>query len=242
VRRLLGGLAVGLVATGCSGAPGAGAGDAASTTASKPLAEVVSDESSAADRGCVDSAGEQRATAAAWYPDRADGVLLLGGQAPANPSVERTDAFRDLVLAAVAARIPDAEPGRESQVDASGSGCTTHRWVDVDVAGGQLVVTEWRVVHAAAPSWIADETGFRAVDDATLVSDGTSLRVVLAVAPDGTTLRVGAYGDGALDRYAGWPTTMAALPGAPPPGPAPTDLDTLTAIAHDALGAVLAGR
>jgi hypothetical protein len=105
-----------------------------------------------------------------------------------------------------------------------------------------VIVTEWRVVHAAQAPVVPLERAFEVVDDRTLVAHGDSIRVALVVAADGTTVRVSAYGVGARDRVAGWPTTMAQPPDAPPPGPAPTDTDTLVAIGRDVIAGILAGR
>ena len=89
---------------------------------------------------------------------------------------------------------------------------------------------------------MANETGFRAIDDTTLVSGGDSVRVALVVAPDGTTVRVSAYGSRAKDGVTGWPTTFAKPPDAASPGPAPTDTDTLIAIGKDVLAGILVRR
>lgn len=233
-------VAVALVA-GCSSSNDDDAGAVADDTVDE-LADVVADADSAADTGCVDEAGELAATAAAWYPEAAQGILQQGGDDVQAPSAEHGAAFAELADAAVSSTLPDAVAGDLSELDASGTGCTTHRRVIFEVGRAQVAVVEFRSVHAASPRWIANETGFEATDDGTMVSAGTSLRVALAVAPDGTTVRVTAFGPGALDQYTGWPTTFPQEPDAPASGPAPADSEMIVAIAHEVLAGVLADR
>jgi len=238
VRWLAATVIIGALALGCS----ASTDRSSSGSSTVAAADSVPDQQSAADTGCVDEAGSLHATAGAWYPKSARGVLTLTGQDVTSPSAGDTDAFRNLAEQAVISRVAGATIGDERQLDASGTGCTTHRWVDFDVGDAQVVVSEWRVVHAAEAYWVANDTGFSAIDDSTLVSGGDSVRVALVVAPDGTTIRVSAYGARAKDRFSGWPTTTAPSPGASPPGPAPTDTNTLIAIGRDVLAGVLVRR
>jgi hypothetical protein len=239
MRWLVATAIIGALAVGCS----ASTDQSSSGSSTVAATDSVPDQQSAADTGCVDEAGSLHATAGAWYPKSARGVLTLTGQDVTSPSAGDTKAFRDLAEHAVTSRVAGATLGDQLQLDASGTGCTTHRWVDFDVDDAQVVVTEWRVVHVADASYgVANETGFSAIDDTTLVAAGDSVRVALVVAPDGTTVRVSAYGARAKDRYSGWPTTRAPSPGAVPPGPAPTDTKTLTEIGKDVLAGILVRR
>ena len=62
--------------------------------------------------------------------------------------------------------------------------------------------------------------------------------VVLAVDPDGTAVRVTAYGDGAAELVAGWPTTTVAARSTVSAGPAPIPAAELVPVAHAVLASV----
>jgi hypothetical protein len=177
------------------------------------VSDPVPQSRNAADSGCLDERGTLRAHAADWYPADAPGSLLLGGSA--QQAVAATDPFQVVAGAAVHAAVPSAvsRPGLEySDTEA---GCVTHRYASFTAGPDEIVVSAWRVESAANPQSVPDEQGFTLVDNATLVSEGPHMIVVLMVAPDGTTARVTAYGAHARDLVAGWPTTVVSNPSAP---------------------------
>jgi hypothetical protein len=238
VRRLVRGrllfVPVGIALAACAGES---AVDDGTTTIAPSVAEV-SDIDGAADTGCLDGAGPATATAADWYPEDAHGTLALAGE-------ERVSAggpeFVEAASAAVAANVDHPFTLEStSELSATPRACITHRYATFSAADGTaIVVSAWRLEHTAAPSWVANETGFVVRGD-TVVSDGSSITVVLVVAPDGSTARATAYGRGARELVSGWPTTMAPPPGqAAPPGPVPANVDQLTAVARSVLEEVL---
>jgi hypothetical protein len=129
-----------------------------------------------------------------------------------------------------------------SQLKRSRRGCVTHRYATFTSGEKRLVVTAWRVNSAADPYWVPNERRFVRLDDSTLVSRGRHITVVLAVARDGTTARVTAYGAGAADMLSGWPTTTAAPPPTTEPGLAEATADDLIPAARSVLAFVLDER
>jgi hypothetical protein len=232
---------VAVVAAGCTGViacageaevdEGIGAGGARGAE--------VSDINGAADTGCLDAPGSAAATAAEWYREDAAGTIALVGDERVSDGGPE---FVEAASAAVAANV-DHPLALEatSELSAAARDCVTHRYATFSAPDGTaIVVTAWRLEHTAAPSLIASEAGFVAGDD-TVVSDGLSIKVALVVAPDGSTARASAYGRGARERVSGWPTTMPLPPAqaAIAPGPAPADVDELTALARTVLAEVL---
>jgi hypothetical protein len=193
----------------------------------------------AADRGCLDEAGTLDASADGWYPRDGVGWLRLNGDHAASAAL---DAFEQEATQALAMVAPSfvlsdgfeyVEPQRR---------CVTHRNVWFAAGDDDIVVSAWRVESAASPHWVPTEAPFESIDDSTLGSSGEHVSVVLAVAPDGTTARVAAYGAGAAARTSGWPTTTPPPRGAPEPGPASLTTDDLIPVAHDVLTFVLGQR
>jgi hypothetical protein len=199
----------------------------------------VPDAPTAADTGCVDTDGTLHATAGAWYPNDAQGTLVLGG----DPlSTAEGDDFVGTAQQAVNEELDGFTLHDSSEAAAAGQACATHRFVVMERAdGSDVAVSVWRAEHAAAPSWVANENGFAVKDASTLVADGESIRVALAVAPDGTTVRVTAYGPNARSQVSGWPTTIV-VPNAPPPGPAPASLAQVVDISQTVLSDVMNSR
>lgn len=201
-----------------------------------PPSGTAPEAATVADTGCLDEAGTVRATPAAWYHDDALGFVGLNGDVPAAPS----DRLAPLVLATTAAMAEQFGPMPEAGTrEYTKAGCVTHRYVNFGLDNGTIVVTAWRVEHASQPGWIPNEGAFVAQGDDVLVSTGAHLVLALAVAPDGTTVRVAAYGIGELNAVSGWPTTMAQPLGAPPPGPAPATAEQVIAVARAALAQVV---
>jgi len=190
------------------------------------------------DRGCLDGPGKLNAHVTAWYPGPSGSPLVLDGERDTSAAL---DAFRS--AAAAAAR--DVAPGFATddgfELRRAG-GCVTHRYAAFTSGDDTIVVSAWRVESAADPFWIPNESEFVALDDATLVSSGEHIVAVLAVAPDGTTARVSAYGARVAAMTAGWPTTMAPSPSAPPPGPAAVTTEDLVPVARSVLAYVLDQR
>ena len=122
------------------------------------------------------------------------------------------------------------------------TGCVTHRYAVFTRGEENIAVSAWRVGSVADPFWVPNEAPFRPLDDATLVSEGEHITVVLVVAPDGTTSRVSGYGARANLMVVGWPTTFPRAEGDPPPGSTPVPTDVLIGLAHRMLDAVLVAR
>jgi hypothetical protein len=104
------------------------------------------------------------------------------------------------------------------------------------------VVSAWRLESAGDPFWVPNESGFVVLDRSTLVSGGAHIAVVLAVAADGTTVRVTAYGARATSMVAGWPTTTTSSPSVAKPGIASMTVEQLLPAARTTLSHLLGQR
>lgn len=202
-------------------------------TDSIPIASV------AADDGCLDEPGTLHAAASSWYPASSGGALTLNGDRSTSAALDGFRAAASVALHDVAPAFV-ASDGLEYQ--RAGGGCTTHRYAVFANDDAEVVVSAWRVQSAANPFWVPNEAGFVAVNDSTLVSRGSHIAVVLAVAPDGTTARVTAYGARAAALVAGWPSTTTSSPTAPPPGLTSFTADELIPVANSMLTYVLDQR
>ena len=236
-------MAVAILLAACSagnGSSGVGPStSAAATPSAEPTAaDVVPVSNLDPDRGCLDEAGKLNAHVTAWSPGPSGSPLRLDGERDTSAAL---DSFRAAAAAAVRDVAPEftADDGFEL---ARASGCITHRYAAFTSGDDTIVVSAWRVESAADPFWIPNEIEFVALDDSTLVSSGDHIVVVLAVAPDGTTARVSAYGARAAAMTAGWPTTMAPSPSAPPPGLAAVPTEELVPVARSVLAYVLDQR
>jgi hypothetical protein len=186
--------------------------------------------------GCLDDPGTLHAPASAWYHTGANGVLSLSGQFVTS---DRFVHFTSTVDEAVQKHTDSFVADAASELAADQEACVSYRSVQFSRSDGSaLIVAVWRAEGAADPYWIPNETGFTVRDESTLISDGAHIRVALVVGPDGTTVRVTAYGKGELEAVSGWPTTSA-----PPPtvefGPAPATVDEIVAIGHEVLSETL---
>lgn len=183
--------------------------------------------------GCVDEAGTLRASAGAWYHQGASGVLSLSGQ------VVQSDKFADFGRAvdeSVQNHVHSFVADSGYELAAQPDSCVIYRSAQfVRRDGAAIVVSAFRAQGAADPYWIPNEVTFSERDDKTLVSDGEHIRVVLVVAPDGTTVRVAAYGIGELQAVSGWPTTSAPTTPTIAYGDAPATLAEIVAIGNDVL-------
>ena len=222
------------------------------TTAESPAAEPPRAEDPSAtapdtipvlngapDRGCVDVAGTLHAPASAWFTDSAGSAPLLNGD-PVESSAD--DAFQRAVTDVAGRVAPQFEITERFDLQRPEAGCVTHHYAKLTDGDDELVVTTWRMESAGNPNWIANESSFATLDDSTLVASGSHIEVVLSVAPDGTTVRVTSYGAHAVELVAGWPTTTAPRPDAPPPGHAQLTVDELLDIARPVLAAQLDSR
>lgn len=183
--------------------------------------------------GCVDEPGRLRAPAGAWYHQGAAGVLSLSGQ------IVESDKFADFGRAAddsVQNHVHSFVADSGYELAAQPDSCVIYRSAQfVRRDGSAIVVSAFRAEGAADPYWIPNEVTFSARDDATLVSDGAHIRVALVVAPDGTTVRVAAYGVGEMQAVSGWPTTSAPSTPTIAYGNAPATIDEIVAIGNDVL-------
>ena len=183
--------------------------------------------------GCVDEAGALRASAGAWYHAGAAGALSLSGQVVQSKNYAN---FGRAVDQSVQDRVHSFVADSGYELAAQEGSCVTYRSVQfVRRDGGAIVVSAFRVEGAVDPYSIPNEAAFSPHDDTTLVSDGAHIRVALVVAPDGTTVRVAAYGTGELAAVSGWPTTSAPTTPTIAYGDAPATTDQIVAIGNDVL-------
>jgi len=205
------------------------------------LADDVPIVNGPVDTGCVDEVGVLSATTAAWYPDGSVGALALSGE-PVESDTGR--AFVGSVRSAMLS-LGDrgAVVGAGRDLAAVPGGCPTHHEVSMALGDGQVVVTAWRLMGAAGLfSWLPSEGAFALDGPSTLLSTGPHVTVVLEVAPDGTTVRVSAYGAHSRDAMAGWPTTTPAPADAPEWGPAPLSGSEARDLAAVVMADLLAAR
>jgi hypothetical protein len=216
--------------------------DVASATTDTFVSDSIPTVNAAADGGCLEEAGTLRARADEWYPGRTGSPA--GGRGGVLTTSAEMDEFVSKAIGVIGEAAPGFTPTSEAEYRASLDGCAVARHVFLAEGDEQIIVSIWRLQSAADPFWIANEAPFTTFDDHTLASDGGHLSVVLAVAPDGTTCRLSAYGTGAADRVAGWPSTVAPHPNstAEPLGDAPLRADKLVPMAHEILVDVLDER
>jgi hypothetical protein len=226
------------VAGGTSTSPGSI--DGSVTRMSDADDTVPTDRRFVADSGCLDKPGRLRAKLNSWYPRHSHGTLGHGG--PRRRPGPRLDAFQHAAAQAVARAAPRFKAATEFQTGYPRRRCVTHRDAWFSFGGDDLQVAAWRMRSAASPSWLPSEARFVSIDDSTLVSRGDHIVVAVAVAPDGTTVAVTAYGRRAAARAAGWPTTQPTRPSAPESGPAALTADDLAPVARRVLTFVLAQR
>lgn len=243
-------LAVGLLLGACSvdeaTREACGEGATCMTTTAAPGESVtpagtVPEVSGSSDTGCVDEAGTLTAEAMQWYPGTGTGWLGLSGEPVSTPKGE---AF---VAAAKGAMISLGDPaegfiGSGRDLAREPGGCATHHYAEFTRGDEDVVITAWRL--EAATSWGAlPLEGTPTPDGAsTLMSIGPHIGVVLAVAPDGTTVRVSAYGAHTRLATTGWPTTTVAAPDAPEWGPMPLTAGALRDLAESLLAELLSSR
>jgi hypothetical protein len=182
--------------------------------------------------GCIEEPGTLRAPASAWYHSGSAADLTFSGEVVESATFGD---FGKAVDTAVQhyAQLFVADSGYELAKTADS--CVTYRSAQfVRKDGAAIVVSTWRAEGAADPSWIPTEVPFSSHDDATLIADGLHIRVALVVAPDGTSVRVSAYGVGELQAVSGWPsTTVATSPISY--GDAPATTDEIVSIGKDVL-------
>lgn len=227
-----------------------GEGASCATTTVTDLAEssapVLADDipivNGPVDTGCVDEAGVLSATTAAWYPDGSVGALALSGE-PVESDTGRAfvESVRSAMLSLGDRGASIVGAGRD--LAAVPGGCTTHHEVEMAFGDGEIVVTAWRLMGAAGLfSWLPSEGSFALDGPSTLLSTGPHVTVVLEVAPDGTTVRVSAYGSHSRDAMAGWPTTTPAPADAPEWGAAPLNGSEARDLAGVVMADLLAAR
>lgn len=174
-------LVAGLALVGCGGGP----------TAS-PVPTVVG----AASFGCVDEAGTVSATAAQWYPAGGGGEFDTGNQPADNYNTAFLDAVEEAMVAALPGTgVRSGDAGAESMTY---GGCASNRWVDMyDATSHYYFVAVWRPETRVDLSRHLDGSTFSTKGDRLLLGSSTQWpgRIVLAVAPDGTTARIWAPGD-----------------------------------------------
>jgi len=191
------------------------------------------------DIGCVQLPGEITATADQWYPPEAAGSVAFAVEI--TMSSNQLARLADLVIDASADMYGSFATSAIRDLAPDPGFCTTHHYVEVTLNdGSQIIVTAWRSVAAAAPRTIPNEGEFIAIDESTFASTGPHLVSVLAVAPDGTSVLVSAYGKDAYDAIndTGGLVTTSLDPAAI--GAAPATADELVGLAHDALAALAA--
>jgi hypothetical protein len=206
----------------------------ATTAAVDPDATVPNAPS--ASLGCVDDPGTLRAPASAWYHSGAAGVLALTGEfVTSKDLVHFAKKADDFVQEHTDSFVAESASELAETVDS----CPNYRSVQFDRDDGtSIIVAAWRVEGAVDPAGVPNDAPFVVRDDATLVSDGAHIRVVLVVAPDGTTVRVSAYGKGAVQVVSGWPSTTAST--APiVQGDPPASIDDIVAIGRAMLSETL---
>ena len=203
------------------------------------VADSIPTVNAAADQGCVDEAGTLHADAAAWYPGDSGSPPGLGGS-ETTTSADLVD-FTATATAALTPVAPGFVLENQFEYHARVSNCVSHRYAVYSMGEERIVVSAWRLTSAADPFWIPNDAEFTVVDGSTLVSRGEHIAIALAVAPDGTTARITAYGSRASEMVSGWPTTTTSR-GNTPAGPAPFAADDLVPIARTVLEYVLDQR
>jgi hypothetical protein len=216
-----------------------GVESAQSSTTSTFVVDSIPTSDHSADSGCLDTAGTLHAHAIDWYPTSGGTALGLSGT---DTTSSRLTRFAAAATKAVRAVAPAFTVTSTRELSAGPTGCVTHRYAMFGHGTVQITVSSWRVVAKSDATGMANDAPFKATNDSTVESPGHTISVVLAVAPDGTTSRVSAYGAEEYGRIAGWPTTTAPDPGAPEPGPSPFTVDQLLPIANEMLVHVLAQR
>ena len=186
---------------------------------------------------CVDTPGTVTAKASEWYRDDAAGVVAFRSEiSSSTPQLsvladKLLDGAADIFGGYATSRIRDMSPTMDY--------CVTLHYVQVTLDdGSDLVARVWRSVAAAAPRSLPNEGEFVAQGDHLFVSSGQHLVSVLAVAPDGTSVLISAYGTGALDAFTLQPQLVDVTINAADLGNAPATADQLIPLAEQVLQAM----
>lgn len=189
------------------------------------------------DIDCVDTPGTVTAAAADWYREDAAGAVAF--QSEITSSTPQLSVLADEVLGAAADIFGSYETSRIRDMSPDMEYCVTLHYVQVTLKdGSDLVARVWRSVAAAAPRSLPNEGEFVAHGDHLFVSSGPHLVSVLAVAPDGTSVLISAYGKGALHAFTIQPDLVDVTIDAADLGAAPATADQLVPLAEAALTAM----
>ena len=151
--------------------------------------------------GCIDEAGTVAASLDEWYSNEADGSLVLTGEISSSIGL---GAFSSAATKAVVANIGSFATSAVRDLAPTQTACVTMRYAGFELQDGTAVeVMAWRVVARASPMWVPNEAAFVPFDETTLASDGEHVKHALAMAPDGSTVLVSAFGAGARQLLAG---------------------------------------
>ena len=208
---------------------GSGDGAAASAVPTVPIALTP------VDIECLDRPGTANAAIDEWYPADAAGAIAL--DAEITMSSVALSRLADLVLDAAAQQFGGYSTSAIRDLSPDPAYCTTHHYVEVRLDdGSELVVYAWRSAAAAAPRTLPNEAEFVVADGTnTMVSSGPHLVSVLAVAPDGTSVLVSAFGVGARQGLTAGGQFITVPLDPESWGQAPATTGQLTPLATDAL-------
>ncbi len=186
---------------------------------------------------CVDAPGTITATAAEWYPDDASGSVAF--QSEISSSTPQLSILAENVLDGAAEIFGGYATSRIRDMSPDMDYCVTLHYVQVTLDdGSDLVARVWRSVAAAAPRSLPNEGEFVAQGDHLFVSSGPHLVSVLAVAPDGTSVLISLYGNGALDAFTLQPNLVNVTIDAADLGAAPATAEQLVPLAEAVLTAM----
>lgn len=161
-----------------------------------PTASPVPTVTGAASFGCVDEAGTVSATASQWYPSVGGGEFDTGDQPADNYSRPFLDAVEEAMNSALpGADVHSGDVGAESMTY---GGCASNRWVDMwDESPHSYFVAVWRPESRVDLTTFLDGSTYTVRGDRLILGSSTQWpgRIVMAVAPDGTTARIWAPGD-----------------------------------------------
>lgn len=189
------------------------------------------------DIDCVDVPGTITASAAEWYPDDAAGAV--GFKSEITSSTPQLSVLAEKLLDGAATLFGSYSTSKIRDMSPDMQYCVTLHYVQVTLDdGSDLVARVWRSVAAAAPHTLPNEGEFVAQGDHLFVSSGPHLVSVLAVAPDGTSVLVSAYGKGALDAFTIQPELVSVTIDAADLGSAPATAEQLVPLADDILVAM----
>lgn len=210
-----------------------------SSESSTPTGPIVSGTLAGPDNNCLDDPGTVSGTLREWYSDIYNGMLSF--DAPWQQTVsDRGDAIEQVIDQAVIDLLPGFEAiGIGERIDTDGT-CVTVRGITYDRAdGARVVVTIWRPGRLGERLGVPMVAPPTDVDDSSLAVESAHFTTALAVADDGTSVLLIAYGAFQQTRMQGWPTTMMAPTNMPAPGPTPATADQAVAIAAAVLAAAL---